>query len=60
MRLLFIEISKIKEGIPIYIHKCCKGSIKVEKYKRCEFKKKKKKKKRISKCIIGIERIFLI
>ena len=38
--IIIIQISKIKEGIPIYIHKCCKGSIKVEKYKRREFSEK--------------------
>ena len=38
--IIITQISKIKEGIYIYIHKCCKGSIKVEKYKRHEFSDK--------------------
>ena len=64
--IIIIQISKMKDEIPIYIHKCYN----IEKVKKTKvlskyiYREKSIKgvsfQKGISKCIIGIERIFLI
>ena len=64
--VIIIQISKIKEEMPIYIYKCYN----IEKVKKTKvlskyiYREKSIKgmsfQKGISKCIIGIEGIFLI